>query len=45
LRLFAPQFLRSIRRAHLGCALGWIAQEAIFYLLQYLRPAGLRRPV
>ena len=40
--LFAPQFLLlGLAASALGCALGWIAQEAIFYLLQDLRPAGL----
>jgi putative ABC transport system permease protein len=40
--LFAPQFLLlGLASSALGCALGWIAQEAIFYLLKDLRPAGL----
>ncbi|MCR4332176.1 MAG: FtsX-like permease family protein, partial [Sulfuricaulis sp.] len=40
--LFAPQFLLlGLAASALGCALGWLAQEAIFYLLEDLRPAGL----
>ncbi|MDO8705986.1 MAG: FtsX-like permease family protein [Sulfuricaulis sp.] len=40
--LFAPQFLLlGLAASALGCALGWLAQEAIFYLLKDLRPAGL----
>ncbi len=40
--LYLPQFLvLGLAASALGCALGWLAQEAIFYLLQDLRPAGL----
>ena len=40
--LFLPQFLLlGFAASALGCALGWLAQEAIFYLLKDLRPAGL----
>jgi putative ABC transport system permease protein len=40
--LFLPQFLMlGLAASTLGCALGWITQEAIFYLLKQLRPAGL----
>lgn len=40
--LFLPQFLAlGLAASALGCALGWLAQEAIFYLLKDLRPAGL----
>ncbi|MHB8715913.1 MAG: ABC transporter permease [Sulfuricaulis sp.] len=40
--LFIPQFLLlGLATSVLGCALGWFAQEGIFYLLKNLRPAGL----
>ncbi len=40
--LFLPQFLLlGLAASALGCALGFLAQEAIFYLLKELRPAGL----
>jgi len=40
--LFLPQFLMlGLAASALGCALGWLAQETIFYLLKELRPAGL----
>lgn len=40
--LFVPQFLLlGLAMSALGCALGWITQEGIFYLLKDLRPAGL----
>ncbi|HYA38695.1 MAG TPA: FtsX-like permease family protein, partial [Candidatus Methylomirabilis sp.] len=40
--LFLPQFLLlGLAASALGCALGFAVQEAIFYLLKDLRPAGL----
>jgi putative ABC transport system permease protein len=40
--LYVPQFLLlGLAASALGCALGWLAQETIFYLLEDLRPAGL----
>ncbi len=43
--LFLPQFLLlGLAASALGCALGFLVQEAIFYLLKDLRPAGLPPP-
>ncbi len=40
--LFLPQLLLlGLVASVLGCALGWLTQEGIFYLLKDLRPAGL----
>ncbi len=40
--LFVPQFmLLGFAASVVGCAFGWLAQEAIFYLLKDLRPGGL----
>ncbi|MDO8705923.1 MAG: FtsX-like permease family protein [Sulfuricaulis sp.] len=41
-RLFVPQFLLlGLVASAAGCFFGWLTQEAIFYLLKDLRPAGL----
>jgi len=40
--LFVPQFLLlGLVASAIGCALGWLTQETIFYLLRDLRPARL----
>jgi putative ABC transport system permease protein len=40
--IFVPQFLLlGLAASAAGCACGWLTQEAIFYLLKDLRPAGL----
>ena len=40
--LFVPQFLLlGLVASAIGCALGWLTQETIFYVLKDLRPARL----
>jgi len=43
--LFVPQFLLlGLAASAAGCALGWLVQEIIFYVLKDLAPAGLPPP-